>query len=201
MSTSLVVWIGVVVTLAMISFMFKSDNPLYQYAQYAFLGVAAGNAVVVGWGNFNTQALKPLMSGQAAYAIPIIAGLLLFSRYIPGFQWLSRYPMAFLVASGAGIGLAGAVQAQFITQLNATFLNLTKLDNLLLFLGVFAVISCFFFTESFTRPLTGPGQAVTKFGRWVMMIGFGATFGNAVMGRFTLLIGRLQFLLTTWLGM
>jgi hypothetical protein len=31
------------------------------------------------------------------------------------------------------------------------------------------------------------------------MIAFGATFGFTVMGRISLLIGRVQFLLTDWL--
>ncbi len=200
MSSSPVVWIGAFVTLAMISSMFKTGNAVYQVTQNAFLGVAAGNAIVVAWGNFNAQAIKPLVSGQYIYLIPVFVGLLLMSRYISGYQWLSRYPMAILIASGAGIGLAGAVQAQFLTQVSATFVKLNSLDNLLLLLGVISVVWCFFFTETFTKTHTGPGQYVVKFGRWIMMIGFGATFGNAVMGRCTLLIGRLQFLLTTWLG-
>jgi hypothetical protein len=31
------------------------------------------------------------------------------------------------------------------------------------------------------------------------MIGFGASFGNTVMARVSLLIGRVQFLLTDWI--
>ena len=34
-----------------------------------------------------------------------------------------------------------------------------------------------------------------------MMIAFGALFGNAVMGRMSLMIGRVQFLLGEWLGL
>jgi hypothetical protein len=32
------------------------------------------------------------------------------------------------------------------------------------------------------------------------MISFGASFGYTVMGRLSLLIGRIQFLLKDWLG-
>ncbi len=39
----------------------------------------------------------------------------------------------------------------------------------------------------------------SKIGIWVIMIGFGATFGFTVMGRISLLIGRIQFLLGDWL--
>jgi hypothetical protein len=37
-------------------------------------------------------------------------------------------------------------------------------------------------------------------GIWFMMIGFGASFGYTVMARISLLIGRIQFLMTDWLG-
>jgi hypothetical protein len=32
------------------------------------------------------------------------------------------------------------------------------------------------------------------------MIGFGATFGNTIMGRVALFIERIDFLIHTWLG-
>jgi hypothetical protein len=34
-----------------------------------------------------------------------------------------------------------------------------------------------------------------KFGIWILMIGFGATFGYTVMARISLLIGRLNYLI------
>ncbi len=200
MSTAPVVWLAAITTLVMISFVFRMDNKVYQLFQNAFLGIAAGNAVVVGWQNFDKQALKPLFEGKIIYLIPIVLGLMLYSRYVPNMGWLARYPMALLIAAGAGIGLAGAVQAQFLSQVSATFVKLNSLNNIILFLGVLAVISYFFFTGTYTKALTGPGAIVTKAGRWVMMIGFGASFGNAVMSRCSLLIARLQFLLTNWLG-
>jgi hypothetical protein len=133
--------------------------------------------------------------------VPLVLGLLLFSRFLRGLEWLARYPMAVLIASGAGIGLAGAVQAQLLAQINATAQDLTKINNLILFVGVLVVVSFFFMTNTYAKHLqSGPGSVAVTLGRWVMMVGFGATFGNTVMGRLTLLIGRLQFLLGTWLG-
>jgi hypothetical protein len=38
-------------------------------------------------------------------------------------------------------------------------------------------------------------------GRWLMMVAFGAMFGSTVMARMSLLVARLQFLLDKWLGM
>ena len=41
-------------------------------------------------------------------------------------------------------------------------------------------------------------QRTAAAGRWFLMIGFGAIFGATVMGRMTLFIGRLNFILTDW---
>lgn len=201
MSTTPLVWLAAGMTLAMISFMFFPDNKVYRLAQSAFVGVAAGNAIVVGWQNLQSQAIKPLTEGQWIFLVPLILGALFYARFIPGLHWVSRYPLALLVATGAGVGLAGAVQAQFLTQVSATFVKLNNLDNIILFGGVIAVICYFFMTKGYTQRMGSVGQHVTTLGRWVMMIGFGTTFGNAVMGRCSLLIARLQFLLGDWLGL
>jgi hypothetical protein len=40
---------------------------------------------------------------------------------------------------------------------------------------------------------------VSRVGITFLMIGFGASFGYTIMGRITLLIGRLHFLFYDWL--
>ena len=47
--------------------------------------------------------------------------------------------------------------------------------------------------------IKGIGKAVSRVGIWFLMIAFGASFGYTVMGRLSLLIGRVQFLLFEWL--
>ena len=53
----------------------------------------------------------------------------------------------------------------------------------------------------FTLEKKGVQGAVSKVGRYVMMIAFGAAFGNTVMARVSLFLGRMQFLLGDWLKM
>ena len=40
---------------------------------------------------------------------------------------------------------------------------------------------------------------IPEVGKIVMMFAFGASFGNATMGRLSLLIGRVSFLLKDWI--
>ena len=41
-------------------------------------------------------------------------------------------------------------------------------------------------------------MGMTKTGRYLLMIGFGAIFGSTVMMRFTLLIDRMYFIWVEW---
>ena len=50
-----IVWLGAFVTLSILSFVFWNDSPFYQYVQSAYLGVAAGVTVVVGWSNIKNH--------------------------------------------------------------------------------------------------------------------------------------------------
>ena len=51
----------------------------------------------------------------------------------------------------------------------------------------------------FTLQKKGFQGGVSKVGRVTMMIAFGAAFGNTVMARVSLFLGRMQFLLGNWL--
>ncbi|MCU0726945.1 MAG: hypothetical protein MUE73_14325 [Planctomycetes bacterium] len=67
----------------------------------------------------------------------------------------------------------------------------------ILIVGTFCALMYFFFSV----PHTGAVGRVARFGVLFLMIGFGASFGYTVMGRLSLLIGRVLFLLKDWLGL
>jgi len=73
--------------------------------------------------------------------------------------------------------------------------GLTLLWGIVSFVGVITTLSYFFFS----REQKGALKLSAKVGIWFIMIGFGASFGNTVMARVSLLIGRVQFLLTDWI--
>lgn len=197
-----IVWLAAFVTISILSFVFWNDSPFYKYVQSAYLGVAAGVTVVVGWSNIKNQVITPLTSGNYTIIIPVLLGLLLLVRFIPGLNWVARYPVAVLVAGGAGLGLANTVQAQFVSQIKAGLKPLNSIDNILMFVGLLAVIAFFFLSGRTTRAMEKMKLGwLTRFGRIILMVAFGASFGTTVMGRCSILIGRLQFLLTDFLGL
>jgi hypothetical protein len=60
------------------------------------------------------------------------------------------------------------------------------LSNILLLLGLLASLVYFYFSVAHR----GPIGKISRFGVWVLMIGFGASFGYTVQGRLSLAIGR-----------
>lgn len=77
-------------------------------------------------------------------------------------------------------------------------LNIKKSVNaILLSLGVICALVYFFFSVEHKGFIFG---SCSKLGIWFLMVSFGASFGYTIMGRISLLIGRMQFLLGDWLG-
>jgi hypothetical protein len=78
--------------------------------QHIFIGAAAANAVVIGWGTVQNLGFKPLFTNPSVGgAIPVVLGILLYARYIRKISWLSRYSLAILVATGTGLGLRSVI--------------------------------------------------------------------------------------------
>ena len=201
------VWIGALLTLAIFSFLYR-DNPFYKVAEHIFVGVSNGYAVTFYYHNILVPTLfNPLFRGRLILIIPFIIGALYFTRFIPKVSWLIRIPIGILMGYSVGASIPATIQAYIIKQVQGT--NLTPYNfqrwhagstgivwSIILFLGVICVVSYFYFS----REQKGILKVTSRIGIFFVMIGFGAAFGYTVMARVSLLIGRLQFLLGTWLG-
>lgn len=196
-------WLAAGLTLALYSFLWK-DNPIYRAAEYLYVGVAGGYYIVTTYDAY----LKPTITDNLAkqhqwvLLIPVVIGLLMYARFFKGIAFLSRWAMAFFMGIGSGYILTTEVQPRFITQIAATIRPFWGTDtvggsvnNILLAAGVMCTLIYFFFTTKKITVLDTPA----RFGRIVMMIAFGASFGNTVMARVSLFIGRVNFLLVDWL--
>jgi len=201
-STSFDIWVAALITLAMFSLAIYKENPVYRLAEHAFIGIGAGHAIVTGVQVIQTSGINPLVkNAEYRLLIPMLFGILLFARYTKGYAYLSRLSMSLIVATGAGLGLRGAVQAQFLNQISATFLPLNSINNILIVVGFSTGLTYFIFSTRYARYLKGKLNVVPRIGRWFLMIAFGASFGNASMGFLSMLIGRVLFLVRDWLGL
>jgi 4-amino-4-deoxy-L-arabinose transferase-like glycosyltransferase len=105
--------------------------------------------------------------------------------------------MAVLVGIGTGLTIRGTIGSQLVQQIQATMLKLNSIDNIIMVVGTVTTLLFFYFTLTRENKVVKVSGTI---GKYVMMIAFGASFGNSVMSRMSMMIGRVQFLLGDWLG-
>jgi hypothetical protein len=205
--------LGAGITLAVYSFLYR-DNPAFKIAENLYVGVSLGYTIVIAWFNFLKPDLYdplivPLFSKttertpQYALIFPFLLGVFMLLRFSRSLSWLSRWTFAFVVGLGAGITIPRVISAFILQQIKPSLLPvftggesvLSSINTLLILLGVISVLVYFIFSVEHK----GAIGKLSKIGIWFLMISFGASFGYTVMGRLSLLIGRIQFLLGDWL--
>jgi len=220
-SRTIGIWVAAFFTLFILSFLYK-DNPLYKIAESVVVGVSAGYWMVVAfWTTIVPNLLGKLSPGwikswampgldtdaKLIYIVPLIMGIMLLMRLSPKGSWISRWPLAFIIGTTAGIRLIGFLHADFLGQIRNSVISLVvispdtgfdfwdSLKNIIIVIGVLATLVYFFFSIEHK----GYVGKTAKLGIWFLMITFGAAFGYTVMGRIALLAIRIEFLLNDWL--
>lgn len=210
------IWIQVFLTLAIFSFLYR-DNPFYKFAEHLFVGVATGYWVVLQIRNVLIPNLFQPLFGEFSdpwLVIPLFLGLVLFMRLSDKYSYMSRWGMAAVVGIFAGLAIFGFGGGDLIIQIRSnvmpfidteavqaftqkagviTFLNI--LSNPIFIIGVICVLFYFFFSTEHTGAL----GVVSKIGIYLLMISFGASYGNTVMARISLFIDRAQFGIVNWI--
>lgn len=207
------------VTLAIFSFLYK-DNPFYKFAEHLMVGTATGYFSVLLWHNSlypnlfaklsdGNWYLLWLNSSAPWYIVPGLLGLMMWTRFSKQYSWVSRWPMALYIGISAGLAIPLEMSNRVNKQLYAMMSNISWgnffgtgiLDptsgssQLIILLGTIAALTYFFFSKAHTGAFGG----LAKFGIWILMIGFGASFGYTVMARISLFIERVQFLNQGWI--
>ena len=220
------IWMSVAafLTLATFSFLYK-DNPFYKLAEHVVVGISAGYFLIILWHNglqpnlFNRLEdgnwyLFWLNSSRPWYIIPAILGAMMWTRFSKKWSWVSRWPIALYLGIATGLAIPLEMRNRVNRQLYSTmtevdwgnffgngFLDSTAgFSQLLIFLGVISALFYFFFSKEHT----GIFKGVARFGIWILMIGFGSSFGYTVMARISLFVQRIQVLedytTTAWTG-
>jgi hypothetical protein len=199
------IWLAAFFTISIFSFLYK-DNPFYKFSEQVFVGLSAAYWLVyiiysIMIPNLFAKLIADF-SGNAILLIPATLGVMMLMRLHPRTQWLSRFPIAIMIGTTAGISMLRYMKSDILEQVTATMINpfaapdtAGVIGNLLLIIGT--ITGVFFFY--FSKKQDGIFKVPSKIGIYFLMISFGATFGYTVMARISLLIGRLEFLLKDWL--
>ncbi len=215
-------WVGAFFTLCIMSFLYD-DNPFYKLAEHIFVGVSAAYWMVLGFWNVLVPNLfgkltPNLVSGviegvggnkpQLFYIIPLALGILLLLRLSSKFGIYSRWSLAFIVGTTAGLYFVQYLKSDFMSQISSSivpfiampdgkFSLAATLGNWVIFVGVLCGLIYFFFSKEHS----GAFGMASRVGIWILMVSFGASFGFTVMGRIALLVGRMEYILGDWLNL
>jgi hypothetical protein len=191
------VLVAAIFTLAIFSFLYK-ENPIYRAAEHILVGISVGYyLVILVEETILSKVAKPLIYDKNLLVIiPAILGLMMFSRLTRRKGYLARIPLAILIGAGAGVSIPAMLWARILKQMSASMLPLFTVSGVIIFVGVITTLAYFYFS----REQTGWFGYIAKTGTYFLMIFFGATFGYTVMSRVTLLIGRMEFLISDFMG-
>jgi len=218
MTHPLTIWVGVIATLGVFSYLYK-NNTLYRLVQHAALGATIGYTIVLTW----TQALwpnwaKPIVQALdgtsdwtgALWLLALAPGCLWYFQLSKKYFWLSTFITSFFVGVAAGYAFK-ATLILIMPQIGASFKNLDPisipgglswdsffgcLSNLVFLVAMFTTLLYFFFSiNTSNRVLRVPARV----GRISLMVCLGGMFGATVMTRMAYLLERLRFLYMDWL--
>ena len=191
----LATWTAAVCTLAVFSYLYR-DNALWRAVEHLYVGLSAGYGLGYGWHNYLGPIILTdmLQRHQYAYALPILFGLVVFLRYVRGGDSIARLPLGLWVGYGAGYALTYLPRTLWL-QITGSWLPPDDWANVLVLATLVGGLCYFLFTVG----RSGPIGRFAQFGRYAIMLALGASFGGAVLYRYTIFLGRMAFLLKGWL--
>lgn len=214
MSTEIGVWVGALLTLGILSFLYK-DNPIYRIAESIFIGCSAGYwAVVYFFDTLNRKmwdGLFPAAGGIPDYWLlgGLILGVMILFRLSNKLGYLARTPLAFIVGATSGLMMLSFLVSNGLNQVASTINDLwvtspetglilsQTISAWVIFVGVLSGLMYFFFSAEHK----GVVGRVARLGIFFLMLTFGGAFGFTIMSRVSLLIGRMDYLFGNWLGL
>ena len=195
-------WCAAVCTFAIYSVLY-AENKFYRFFEHILIGLAAGYGIHWTWWNILLPNWwQPMGEGQWYYVLYLVPGAMFYFIYSKKHAWVSRVIFGVFMGLAAG-GLFREFYELYFPQMGASMKPLVgpgmsvwdTLNVAVFYVILFSAMFYFFF--SFEHKSAAISKTAAA-GRWFLMIGFGAIFGATVMGRMTLLIGRVNFLLNDW---
>ena len=197
-------WLVVLMTLSIFSYLY-GDNFFYKSAEHIFVGVSAGYIFAITfWDQIYPNLLGRLFPSfidagydfDISYIIPLILGIFMILRLVPSLSWLARISIAYIVGMAAGLKFYVFINSNILFQIKSSAIDFSLsyfeiFNQFIILIGVICGLVYFFFSKEHK----GTIGKISKLGVYFLMIKFGASFGFAVMGRISLLIGRFDELI------
>jgi hypothetical protein len=192
MADMLFMFIQMVMVLATWSYLYR-DNFFSKAAAEIVISVSTVYFFLSFYDSLWQQAIVPILDGtNLLNIIPIILGLLMFSRLFKGYGWVSSYSYAILLGLGTGATLTTMVQGSITTRISDTvtrpFAATLWQDQLGAWLTVFGVIFSLSYWL-FTIEYKGYLAYSLKIGRLFLMCSIGMLYAEDVLWSQSLFTG------------
>jgi len=182
-------------TCLMLYSMLYGDNPVSRTAEALYMGFLAAYNIIIQFTYFYVNGIVQMTEpGKIVYAIPVILGILIYTRLYAPIRWLYKFPMAVMMGSMLGVAMRTTVFSQIIAQIVGDLPPIaplvgvdafTLVNNLLIIIGSVTGLLFFVFSQEFI----GPTKYIHRTGRLFMLAAFGATYGNTGSYRYELMAG------------
>jgi len=220
--------VGALLTFGIVSFLYKDNpfyklcESIFVglSAGYWFVVLFWENLVPKLYDNLKHALAEPTtatgsLSIEWLYLFALLLGILMLLRLVPKLGWLSRWPLSFVVGATAGLYFITYLQSNALRQLQATLVPILNFTDMASGKGPTSTLNAFFkqylgnavilvgtvsglFYFYFSKEHKGWFGRSARVGIYFLMITFGASFGYTVMSRMSLLIGRIDFLISDW---
>lgn len=187
--------VGVIILFMTFSVLYK-NNILFRMGATWMTVASLGYGVTVAVDSIYNRNIVPTMKGDLQYIPCFILGIMLFFALYRKYSYLSRWPSAIVIGTGLGAATGGILIAGIYRNILATA-NITSID--IAITSILAVLIMIYFVQTFQRK--GPLGYIAKGGQWALVLFYGVGLGTYAVARFSQAIGRIEYVLLTWLGL
>jgi hypothetical protein len=175
------------------------ETAYHRFVEYTMVGYTSGYLMANNWRSLRTNVWTGgILQGDYLVIIPIIVGLLLYTRFFRQYRVLNRWPIAIMMGSALAISTRKEVTnlwSAITGTMKLGTASLTDPSNIIFVLATLTVLSYFIFT----REQKGLLGISTRTGRAFIMLAFGVSYSALVIGKGTAFVEMMRVLLWRWL--
>jgi len=197
MGVTLLGFIQFAMVISVWSYLFK-ENIFSKTATTITIAISTVHAFMYNFSNASDMAITPLLEGDYIYIIPIILGLLLYTRLSTKYSWLASYSYSVSLGLGTGATLSTLFSSNvanlIVNTAQQPFLGtglFDQLSGLLLFVGTLLALTYWIFTKEAVG-LFGTG---VRIGRWFLMISIGLLYAEDVVWSQSLFVAAMEMVI------
>jgi len=172
--------IGAILAWIMVSYVFVGESLPLIFGESFYIAGTVVYALFAMYRSLMSTALNPITAGRVLLIVPVIIGLLAFTR-LTRFRWLARYPLTILSGIGIGLFFGLNLRSQIINPIALTIKDVVTGtpdtgSAIIMLVGVVTVLTYFLYSARYSNTFhqpTGRLYYVMRLGRVIFMISIG----------------------------